>query len=262
MPPFSRRAVQTSWEVSMALISKVANAGAFVVRVGVPDRLILVAAGEVPTTGWTHGRLTPRFYSTPPSDGVWDFDFIADPPYGIVVDVLCAIAAGASLAEPPAWLKGVRVHGEQNDVLATFSEIAGSKAKMAVGSPAPAKTLITTANYSRDLGTFEDSHQPTGTIHWKNDGPLGAPNPHPEFKKLVHRIRLWVEGPTQSEIDRCVAVAFTAAALAMIAAAISSGGLGAAAGAIEIGLSTLTGCLGKSYTAGVTDESHWEYWDV
>jgi len=115
--------------------------------------------------------------------------------------------------------------------------------------------------YEQQLAVYDDSIQPTGTIHWKNDGPFGTPNPHVEMKKLRHSLVLHVEGPSESKIKDCANTAFAASVLAAIAAAIATGGIAAANAAITAGVSTMGACIGQG-VAKVEDRSHWIYWDV
>jgi hypothetical protein len=86
-----------------------------------PPLLFVGASGEVPTTGWTNIRLEPYFYIVPPKDGIWDFDFVGNPPTGIAGDVV--LPAHASIVLPlPKWLKGVRVHAAQNSMEAVLGK--------------------------------------------------------------------------------------------------------------------------------------------
>lgn len=78
------------------------------------DALLIVAEGEVSSTGWTNPQLVPYTYVQPPSDGTWDFAFAADPPQGISRPVLTPIRAEFIVTNVPDWLTGVRVHAETN----------------------------------------------------------------------------------------------------------------------------------------------------
>ena len=96
--------VQTVKEVSLSLIKT--DKGA--------DALLIVAEGEVSSTGWTNPQLVPYTYMQPPSDGTRDFAFAADPPQGISRPVLTPIRAEFIVTNVPDWLTGVRVHTETN----------------------------------------------------------------------------------------------------------------------------------------------------
>ena len=50
----------------------------------------------------------------PPPDGMYDFDFDATPPTGIVPQVLTPISAELVLTEIPKGMKGVKVHSKSN----------------------------------------------------------------------------------------------------------------------------------------------------
>ena len=78
-----------------------------------PPQLMVDAGGEVPTGGWTAPVLAPRIYTTPPADGIYEYDFTAIPPSGgMVPQVLTPIAASHTWPDyPAATLKGVRIYG-------------------------------------------------------------------------------------------------------------------------------------------------------
>ncbi|HEY0679586.1 MAG TPA: hypothetical protein VGD17_14980 [Chitinophagaceae bacterium] len=79
-----------------------------------PPTLAIDAYGVVPTPGYKNPRLIPWIYIQPPPDGIWDFDFIADEPDGIVPQVLSPISATYYWAAYPQDLKGVRIHAVLN----------------------------------------------------------------------------------------------------------------------------------------------------
>ncbi len=96
-----------------------------------PPQLVVDAGGEVPTGGWTNPLLTPRTYVTPPADGIWEYDFTAIRPTGMVTQVLTPIAASHTWPDYPATtLKGIRVYGVGSGVkessLAACNQSAGS----------------------------------------------------------------------------------------------------------------------------------------
>jgi len=220
-------------------------------------QLHLAVLGEVTTTGWTGIRLSPRFYIVPPADGLWDFDLVGDPPSGIVAQVILPVSA-QFLGHMPPWCKGVRVHAESN-VMEAGCTVLDAKARPAIK---PTFSIsLTSAIVHQEIASYDDSFQPTGTIHWKNDGPWGTPNPHVEWKKLHHALALTIEGPDEGKIRDCLGKAAAAGVLAAIAAAIATGGLALSA-AISAALSALTSCLGDSFSVRIDDESHWIYWDA
>ncbi|WP_033036851.1 hypothetical protein [Pseudomonas sp. GM102] len=80
-----------------------------------PPQLHISAIGLVGSAGWTNPRLEPRFYIQFPPDGIQDFDFVADPPKGIVIQPVLPIAASELWENPPLnILKGVRIHSATN----------------------------------------------------------------------------------------------------------------------------------------------------
>jgi hypothetical protein len=79
-----------------------------------PPQLKIDAQGQAASPGWTNPTLSPRVYVQPPPDGIWDFDFVATPPSGVVPQVLTPISAGLVLKEIPTGMKGVRVHSKSN----------------------------------------------------------------------------------------------------------------------------------------------------
>lgn len=81
-----------------------------------PPALVVAARGRVPTSGWSNGRLAPRVYVSPPSDGIWDFDFIAKAPSGIALQVISVIESEPLVLVPPFWVKGVRIHSSTNEI--------------------------------------------------------------------------------------------------------------------------------------------------
>ena len=53
-----------------------------------PPQLQITARGMVPTAGWTNPRLEPFIFIQPPPDGIYEFDFVADPPSGVAAQVI------------------------------------------------------------------------------------------------------------------------------------------------------------------------------
>lgn len=81
-----------------------------------PPALHIHALGLVPTGGWTNGRLVPYMYIDFPADGIWDFDFEADEPQGIVPQVISVITADYNWPGFPENLEGVRIHSSSNKI--------------------------------------------------------------------------------------------------------------------------------------------------
>jgi subtilisin family serine protease len=244
----------------MARVSQVDQVQVHLIDFPLGSAMLSVAAlGQVNTTGWTHPRLAPWFYVTPPADGIWDFDFVADPPVGIVADILAPTGA-AWFGPAPDWAKGARVHAAANDL----QETARMDAKVARRHPKAAEALALPSGRPvivHRLASYDDSIQPTGTIHWRNDGPFGLPTPHVEMKKLHHELVLTLDGPDEPRMRDCLNQAVAAGVIAAIAAAVATGGLALQA-AVSAALATLTSCLGAGFQARVDDKSRWDYWDT
>ena len=74
-----------------------------------PPRLIVEAVGELPTHGWSNGRLSPVEYAEPPEDGLQEYQFIATPSHGRDDERTCSIRASVTWEDFPDWVRGVRV---------------------------------------------------------------------------------------------------------------------------------------------------------
>jgi hypothetical protein len=81
-----------------------------------PGSVLICARGRVGTTGWTNAMLTPRVYVMPPANGIWEVDFTARPPRGIVPQVVTPIAASRSWAAPRS-LRGIRIVSRTNSIV-------------------------------------------------------------------------------------------------------------------------------------------------
>jgi hypothetical protein len=93
--------VYTVTSVELSLIKKL------------PPDLIIEAKGETRSNGWTEPELQPRItIGPPPADGVYDFDFVAQPPQGGSNPVITPIAATYVWENLPDDVRGIRVHSE------------------------------------------------------------------------------------------------------------------------------------------------------
>lgn len=235
----------------MAHVRSVTSVLANVIKLPAPlaEQLVVVAQGEVPTTGWTHIRLSPRYYVTPPADGVWDFDLIGDEPTGIVATVILPVTAEI-IVPHPAWCTGVRVHAATNNMTAkvhALTAVARTPTAAAKAALAPGHVI-----YRQVIASFDDSFQPTGRTKFD-------PWPHIEMKKLHHELELIIEGPDEQKIRDCVTRAAAAGLIAAIVAAFATGGAALPA-AISAFLAALESCLGNSFTVRIENHSHWVYW--
>ncbi|MDK9696744.1 MAG: hypothetical protein OEL76_10150 [Siculibacillus sp.] len=116
--------------------------------------------------------------------------------------------------------------------------------------------------FTHSIASFDDSHQPTGRIVTRNDGPFGLPNPHLEWKRLHHELVLTVEGPDdlRDAVNGCLQQAAVAAAIAGLSAAFLGAGLGATGPALEVFKSVFTACIGRSIDVRLDDRSEWIVW--
>ena len=81
-----------------------------------PGSVLICARGRVGTRGWTNARLTPRVYVAPPANGIWEVDFTARPPHGIVAQVVTPISAKHYWAAPRN-LRGIRIVSRTNSIV-------------------------------------------------------------------------------------------------------------------------------------------------
>jgi hypothetical protein len=85
-----------------------------------PPQLRITASGTVPTAGWTNPQLLPRIYIQAPPDGIYDFDFVANPPKNTAAQVVTPIQATYVWQSLPSGLKGVRIHAATNEQVVLF----------------------------------------------------------------------------------------------------------------------------------------------
>lgn len=116
----------------------------------------------------------------------------------------------------------------------------------------------------RQIAVFDDSFQPTGTIHWRNDGPFGLPNPHVEMKKLRHELHLTIDGPNDlsGAVQQCLQQSLIAGLITGLAAAFLGAGLGATGPAWNAFQAAFINCAGHQVTTRIDDKSHWISWDT
>ena len=81
-----------------------------------PGSVLICARGRVGTGGWTAATLTPRVYIAPPANGIWEVDFTARPPRGIVPQVVMPIRAKRYWAAP-GGLRGVKIVSRTNSIV-------------------------------------------------------------------------------------------------------------------------------------------------
>ena len=88
-----------------------------------PPELVVSASGTVGSSGWKDFRLFPVTYIVQPPDGIQDFEFEGTPPTGMALQVIRHISGDGSMPLE-LWMKGVRVHGANNSVVAMFDDAA------------------------------------------------------------------------------------------------------------------------------------------
>jgi Protein of unknown function (DUF5818) len=97
-----------------------------------PPQLAITAQGTVPTPGWKAPALIPYVYIQPPPDGIYDFDFVAEPPGGLTPQVLTPIAVRHTVPSVPVTLMGVRIHASTNSQEALLGETGGGSGTICV----------------------------------------------------------------------------------------------------------------------------------
>lgn len=78
-----------------------------------PPKLAITVNGIVPTGGWQNPELVEYVYVQPPPDGIYDFDFIAEAPQGIVTQALSPILVFHVWDGEVENIKGVRIHSSK-----------------------------------------------------------------------------------------------------------------------------------------------------
>ena len=89
-----------------------------------PLQLSITALGTVPTPGWKDAELIPHVYIQPPPDGIYGYDFVAEPPDQPVPQVITPIVAN-KLELLPNDLKGVKVYASLNSKVALLDRGGG-----------------------------------------------------------------------------------------------------------------------------------------
>lgn len=79
-----------------------------------PPQLLITANGTVSTTGWENPELL--ILKIAPINGIYQFDFYAAPPTGIVPQILMPISASHVLEEIPKDFKGVQINTSSNSI--------------------------------------------------------------------------------------------------------------------------------------------------
>ncbi len=124
-----------------------------------PPILKIKCEGEVNSSGWNNAQLIPYVYITPPADGIYEFDFVADEPNGPSSDVIGDIKAIYEWQSFPTDLNGVRVFASQNNeeellmqkdsgVLFKGIEVEHQNFEAALAEKAPKSRLVFVIKYA------------------------------------------------------------------------------------------------------------------
>ncbi|HLO94585.1 MAG TPA: hypothetical protein VK195_09720 [Burkholderiaceae bacterium] len=245
MPPEGRR-IPHHCEVNMTHISEVNEASVLRYPDIGGDRILVVAQGLVPTSGWSGIRLTRRYSAVPPADGLMEFDFVGEAPSGPVLEVMLPVAA-LKVADAPDWLRGVKIYAAGGCLEVTELKPAALTRNSLARAPAPGRPRGVL--YRQDLASYDDSFNVIGSC-----GLFSL-----KMKKLRHTLTLTVEGPDEARIRRCVEEATAVGLIAAIVAAFATGGGGLSA-AVSAFIGQLQGCLGDAFTITVEDHSDWIEW--
>ena len=134
-----------------------------------PPKLRISASGNIPGEGWTNPRLEPFVFIQPPPDGIYDFDFVADPPnQEPATDAITPIGV-VHLWDPlPPDAKGVRIHVKHDSKKALLGNSEYLERSSSLGNPEHSGR-----NPSRF--TFVDSEGVKRVVFFPQAlGPLGA----------------------------------------------------------------------------------------
>jgi hypothetical protein len=85
-----------------------------------PPTLTITADGIVDSGGWTNPTLSKHIYITPPEDGVQGYDFVADEPDGMVIQVLTPVKTTYTDRQED-WVTAVAIHSATNTVTVTLA---------------------------------------------------------------------------------------------------------------------------------------------
>lgn len=201
-------------------------------------KLLLLATGEVSTSGWSGLRLAPRFYAVAPEDGLWEFDFLGTAPRGQVVDAAMPVAA-QGIHGLPAWFEGVKVYAATNSETATQGRTAPLTG--APGEPAARRSDDAGSSVVETLAVYED-------------GFGGASRAAQGSQR--HCLSITIDGPDEVHIRRALADAAACGLVAPLVAAYPQGGGALAAGASAL-LADLQARLGGRFRCRIDDRAEW-----
>jgi hypothetical protein len=146
-----------------------------------PPKLQISASGTVPTGGWSNPQLIPFNYIQAPTDGIYDFDFIADPPDGAATQVITPIEAGFLWENLPAGLKGIRIHASMNSKVAFLNSEDSSCEGEDAGVPQPNRFTFEDADGTTKVVFFPTALGPLGVGDDPTESQLEYQGPEGEF---------------------------------------------------------------------------------
>lgn len=150
-----------------------------------PKRVTLTALGRVPTLGWSNARLVPHVYIQPPPDGIWGYDFVADPPTGMAAMSIGTAGASVPLADSQG-LSGVRIHAARGDFVLRVLEKVDEP--FADGDPFTVESCkIEGDQLVMEVQTSGDANQHWFRLLWT--GALAESNPPQGSFRLFHDAR-------------------------------------------------------------------------
>jgi hypothetical protein len=139
-----------------------------------PPKLRIRASGNIPGEGWTNPRLEPFVFIQPPPDGIYDFDFVADPPHQEpATDAITPIGV-VHLWDPlPPDAKGVRIHVKHDSKKALLGNSEHSERNSSLDNSEHLNSEHLKRNPSRF--TFVDQEGIKRVVFFPRAlGPLGA----------------------------------------------------------------------------------------
>lgn len=136
-----------------------------------PQQLKIDAEGNARSGGWSNPQLVPYEYIAPPADGIYEFDFKAQPPADFATQAITPIKTGYTMNPLPENLKGVKIYAEQNNAVAMLEQSAPTAFFEFKGADEQDRFVIKLVDqekisHARDLLTGITSERPSvmGTI--------------------------------------------------------------------------------------------------
>jgi len=80
-----------------------------------PPEYRIDANGKTRSAGWSGPKLSAVVYVQTPPDGIYDLNFIAEPPSGVSAQALTPISVHDVLGKMPKGFRGVCVHARSNE---------------------------------------------------------------------------------------------------------------------------------------------------